>query len=310
MNRKNMFCSFVAVKCVIFSEVSIGIPANAFLLLFHLSFLLKHKLKPTDLTIGHLALIHLVTLIIAGLVSMDVFQSQGQSWDGIACKALFYLYQVLRGLSLGNTFLLSVLQAIALSPRSSWMAKFKQTSSHHSLCIFLFAWVFSLSMSVHLLICAVASTNHTSSNVMAVTKSCSLWILSYFPRHLLSILWIFQDVSLTGLMALSSAYMVTLLCRHKRQSRHLHSTRLSPRASPELRATRTILLLMGVFVLLYWLDCIMYSLSTMRWNIDSVHMCVQMLVSTGYASIAPLLLISRERRIIQFLKSMSKTESF
>ncbi|XP_004581389.2 vomeronasal type-1 receptor 90-like [Ochotona princeps] len=308
MNRKNIFCSFVALKYAVFSEISIGISANAFLLLFHiLSFFLKHRPKPTDLTIGHLALIHLATLTIAGFVSMGVFQSQGQSWDDITCKALFYLYQVMRGLSLCTTCQLSVLQAITLSPWSSWLAKFKQTSSHHSLHSFFFIWVINLSMSAHLLICTVASTNHRSSNLMAVTKSCSLWPLKYLFRHTFSILWIFRDVSLTGLMALSSAYMVTLLCRHKRQSRHLHSTNLSPRASPELRATRTILLLMGVFVLLYLVDCIVSAFSGMAWN-DSVHLCVQMFVGTGYASIAPLVL-SREKRIIQLLKSMSKTES-
>ncbi|VTJ90142.1 Hypothetical predicted protein, partial [Marmota monax] len=58
------------------------------------------------------------------------------------------------------------------------------------------------------------------------------------------------DIILIGLMVLSSGYMVTLLCRHKRQCQHLHSTSLSPKSSPEQKATRTILLLLAFFSLI------------------------------------------------------------
>ncbi|VTJ80580.1 Hypothetical predicted protein, partial [Marmota monax] len=70
------------------------------------------------------------------------------------------------------------------------------------------------------------------------------------------ILW---DIFLLGLMALSSGYMMALLWRHKRQYQHLHSTSRIPQASPEQRATRTILLLMGSFVVMYFVDCVISS---------------------------------------------------
>ncbi|XP_040850890.1 vomeronasal type-1 receptor 90-like [Ochotona curzoniae] len=305
-SSKNRVTASVNTRNVFFSEISIGISANAILLLFHiLMFLLKHRPKPIDLTIGHLALIHLVMLTIIGVIAMDVFESQ-QHWDNITCKAVIFSYQVLRGLSLCNTCQLSVLQAITLSPRSSWLAKFKQTSSYHSLHDFLFLWVFNLYKTAHLLLSTVATKNGTSNGLMFFGKSCSLLILNSLPRHTLHITGIIQDVFLLCLMALSSAYMVTLLCRHRRQSQHLHSTSLSSRASPELRATRTILLLMGVFVLLSLMDCIVYSFSGISWTNDPVRLCVQMFVGNGYASVAPLLLISSEKRLIKLFKSMCR----
>ncbi|NP_001160789.1 vomeronasal 1 receptor oryCunV1R1632 [Oryctolagus cuniculus] len=306
--NKNILSNFIAIRNAFFSEVSIGITANAFLLLFHiLWFFLKHRPRPTDLTIGHLALIHLVMLITVGVIAADIFESQ-ESWDDITCKAVIYSYQVMRSLSLCNTCLLSILQAITLSPRSSWLAKFKHTSSQH-MCGFLFLWVFNLSISARFLISTVATTNRTSNSLMFVTKSCSLWTLSYLPRYTFFVTAIFRDISLLGLMALSSGYMVTLLCRHKRRSQHLHSTSLSPRASPEHRATQTILLLMSVFVLLYLIDCIVFSFSWMWWKSDPVHFCVQMLVGNGYATIGPMLLIGSEKRMIKFFKSMWEKES-
>ncbi|XP_040850838.1 vomeronasal type-1 receptor 90-like [Ochotona curzoniae] len=300
MSKKYIFSHFFTVRNAFSSEISIGIPANAFLLL---SFFLRHRPKPIDLTIGHLAFIHLVMLIIIRIIATDDFESQNL-WDDITCKAVIYSYQVMRGLSLCTTCQLSVLQAITLSPWSSRLAKFKQTSSHHILCGFFFLWVFNLSMSARFLNSIVATTHCMSWSHMFVTNSCCLWPLNYLPRHTFSMLGIFRDIIFTGLMAFLSAYMVTLLCRHKRQSQHLHSTSLSPRASPELRATRTILLLMGVFVLMYVMDCTLYTFSGMWRTTDPVRLCVQVMVGNGYATIAPLVLISSEKQIITFFKTM------
>ncbi|XP_062056310.1 vomeronasal type-1 receptor 90-like [Lepus europaeus] len=308
MGKNNILLSFIAVRNGFYFEVCIGITANAFLLLFHvLWFFLKHRPRPTDLTTGHLTLIHLEMLTTIGFIAADIFEAR-ELWDDITCKAAIYSYQVMRGLSLGTTCLLSVLQAITLSPRSSCLAKFKRTASHHNMCGFLFLWVFNLSISAHLLISTVATKNQTSNSLMFVTKSCSLWTLSHVLRHTFHILGIVRDVSLVGLMALSSGYMVTLLCRHKRQSQHLHSTSLSARASPEHRATRTILLLMSIFVLLYLLDCMVSSFSGIWWKNDPGRLCVQMLLGNGYATICPFVLISSERRRIKLFKSMWEKE--
>ncbi|NP_001160764.1 vomeronasal 1 receptor oryCunV1R1605 [Oryctolagus cuniculus] len=309
MSTNNILLNFIAIRNAFFSEVSIGITANAFLLLFHvLWFFLKHRPRPTDLAIGHLALIHLVMLITVGVIAADILENP-QLWEDITCKAVNYLYQVMRGLSLGTTCLLSVLQAITLSPRSSCLAKFKHTASHHIICGFLFLWLFNFFISARFFISTTATTNRTSNSLMFVTKSCSLRPLSYLPWYTFYVTAIFRDVSLLGLMAISSGYMVTLLCRHKRRSQHLYSTSLSPRASPEHRATQTILLLMSVFVLLYLLDCMVFSFSGMWWKIDPGHLCLLMLVGNGYATIGPLVLISSENRMIQLFKSIWEKES-
>ncbi|VTJ87090.1 Hypothetical predicted protein, partial [Marmota monax] len=106
------------------------------------------------------------------------------------------------------------------------------------------------------------------------------------------------------LMALSSGYMVNILWRHKRQCQHLHNTSLSPKASPEQRATRTILLLMGLFVVMYFWDFAVSSASAMSWNNDPVRYCVQMLVGNGYATLSPLVLMSTKKQMMRFLTSL------
>uniref|UniRef100_A0A8D2DIC9 Vomeronasal type-1 receptor n=1 Tax=Sciurus vulgaris TaxID=55149 RepID=A0A8D2DIC9_SCIVU len=290
------------IKNALFSEVGIGISANTILLLFHIfTFLLQHRIKPTDLIIGLLALIHLGMLIIMGFIVTDDFLSHNL-WDGIKCQPLIYLYKFLRGLSICATCLLSVLQAITLSPRSSCLAKFKHKSPHQILCSFLLLWVFYMSFSVHFSFSSTAMHNVTSHGLVFITESCMILPLSYFLRHLFSILGALWDVFLIGFMGLSSGYMVTLLTRHKRQYQHLNSTCLSPKASPVQRATRTILLLMSFFVLMYCLDCI-FSSSRSMWNNDPVCNSIQIMVSNGYAMTSPFLLLFNEKQILNLLKS-------
>uniref|UniRef100_A0A8D2JK03 Vomeronasal type-1 receptor n=1 Tax=Sciurus vulgaris TaxID=55149 RepID=A0A8D2JK03_SCIVU len=268
------------------SQIVMGITANVFLLLFHiLAYLLQHRPKPTDLTIAHLALIHLLMLITRAFLDMDILEIQ-DIWNDITCKAVIYLYRLMRSLSVSTTCLLSVLQAITLSPRSSFLEKFKLTSSQQSLCCFLILWVFNMFINVRVLVSVEVPNNATSG--------------FYFASE--------SYIFLIGLMALSSMYMVTLLCRHKRQCQHLHSTSLSPRASPELRATRTILLLMGFFVIMYFMDC---SISTSMLNKDPAPLGVEMLMGNGYDTISALMLISTEKQIIMFFQStLGKMQKF
>nr|XP_040145017.1 vomeronasal type-1 receptor 90-like [Ictidomys tridecemlineatus] len=237
----------------------------------------------------------------SGLTSSDFLH---QIWDDIICKSVIYLYRLMRGLSFCTTCLLSVLQAVTLSPRSCCLTKFKCSSSPQSLCCFSFLWVFNMLISGRFLISIVATPNITTHSLMFVTKSCSLLSTNYLLRYMYFSLVTFQDVFLIGLMALSSGYMVTLLCRHTRQCQHLHNTSLSPKASPEQRATRTILLLMGLFVIMYFCDFAVSSSSAMSWNSDPVRYCVQMLVGNGYATLSPLVLISTKKQMMRFLTSL------
>ncbi|KAM4800037.1 vomeronasal type-1 receptor 97-like [Urocitellus parryii] len=278
--------------------------ANTLLLLVHISLhITGHRPKPTDLPIRLLALIHLVILLINGFIVADIFIPQGGRWDDLTCKLLIYLYRLMRGFSICATCLLSVLQAITLSPRSSCLARFKHKSSLHNLYCLLFLWVIYSPFSSHLFISIAATPNWTSDNFMYITESCSFIPMTFFLRHSLSILLTFREASLIGIMALSSGYMVALLCRHKRQSQRLHRTSLSPLSSPELRATQTILLLMSCFVVMSILDSIVaYARITLK--DDPVFYCIQILVAHSYASFSPLVFICTEKRIISIFRYM------
>ncbi|XP_012887751.1 PREDICTED: vomeronasal type-1 receptor 94-like [Dipodomys ordii] len=307
MIRKDLYQNTV-IRSTIFFEYAIGILGNAILLLFHiLIFLLEHNPKPTDLPIGLLALTHLAMLITAAIIATDILMFWEGFWGDITCKSLVYLHRFIRALSVCITCLLSVLQAITLSPRNSWLAKFKSKSPHHYLCSVLVLWVFYMLANSHIFLSVIGTPNFTSSNLVYVSKSCSVCPISHTLRQVFSTLLTLREVFLMGLMFLSSGHMALLLCRHKRRSRHLHRTSLSPNASPEQRATRTILLLMSFFLVM---SILFYSIHVSRimWNDDPILFYILILVGHIYATVSPLVLISADKRVIIFVRTMCGRE--
>ncbi|XP_031236778.1 vomeronasal type-1 receptor 44 [Mastomys coucha] len=303
MNKANLLHIDTNIKITLHAELSIGISANSILLFAHLCMLLgENRPKPIDLYIAFLSLTQLMMLITMGLIAVDMFMSQGR-WDSTTCQLLIYLHRLLRGLTLCATCLLNVLWTITLSPRSSCLTKFKHKYPHHISGAFLFLCVLYMSFSSHYLLSIIATPNLTSDNFMYVTQSCSLLPMSSSRKSMFSTPIAIREAFLLGLMALSSGYMVILLWRHKKQARHLHSTSLSSKASPEQRATRTIMLLMSFFVVLYILDTVIFH-SRMKFKDGSIFYCVQIIVSHSYATVSPFVFICTEKRIIKFLWSM------
>ncbi|MRI96990.1 hypothetical protein FDP59_24205, partial [Escherichia coli] len=150
-----------------------------------------------------------------------------------------------------------------------------------------------------------AYTNMSETNQMKVTKYCSLFPMNYIIRGLILTMAISRDVFLVGVMLTTSTYMVIILFRHQRQCKHLHSNS-HMRASPEKRATQTILLLVVFFVVMYWVDFIMSSRTVFLWMYDPVMLTVQKFVLNAYPTITPLIQISSDNRILMILKSMQK----
>ena len=168
---------------------------------------------------------------------------------------------------------------------------------------FFYFWSFNLSFSSRLIFYVAGFTNVSGTHQMKVTKSCSLFPMNYIIRGLILTVAISRDVFLVGLMLTTSTYMVIILFRHQRQCKHLHSIN-HLRASPEKRATQTILLLVVFFVVMYWVEIIISSTSLLLWMYDPGFLTVQKLIVTVYPTITPLVQISSDKRVINVLKNL------
>ncbi|XP_012981677.2 putative vomeronasal receptor-like protein 4 [Mesocricetus auratus] len=290
-------------KNVLYFQAGIGVLANIFLVLFYTFIILVHKSKLMDLISCQLPFIHIVLILSGGDIWLtDMFESLNIEND-FKCKATFYINRVMRGLSICITCLLSVFQAVTISPSTSFLAKFKHKLKTYMIYAFFYMWFLNLSFSSNRIFYVGAFTNASETNQMKVTKYCSLLPMNYIIRVLILTATTSRDVFLVGVMLTTSAYMVIILFRHHRQCKHLHS--LSHlRASPEKRATQTILMLVVVFVVMYWVDFIISSTAVLLWKYHPVILTVQKFVVNAYPTITPLIQISSDNRIINMLKNL------
>ena len=292
-----------SLRIVLNFQVEFGVLTNLFLLVFYTFTILSHRPKPTDMISCQLTFIHIVLLLTGGDIWLrDIFGSLNIDND-FKCKTTFYITRVMRGLSICVTCLLSVFQAVTISPSSSFLAKFKYKLKKYMIYAFLFILSFNFSFSSHQLLYSGAFTNVSVTNQMKVTKFCSLFPMNYIIRALILTVTISRDVFLVGVMLTTSAYMVIILFRHQKQCKHLHSLN-HLRASPEKRATQTILLLVVCFVVMYWVDFIISSSAVMLWMYDPVILSVQKFIMNLYPIITPLVQISSDSRIINMMKSL------
>ncbi|KAH0510562.1 Vomeronasal type-1 receptor 90 [Microtus ochrogaster] len=255
-----------------------------------------------DLISFQLTFIHIVLLLTEEVVWVtDIFESLNIEND-VKCKTAFYISRVMRGLSICITCLLSVFQAVTISPSTSFLANFKLKLKKYTIYAFFYIWSLNLSFNSNLIIYVGGFTNASETNQMKVNKSCSLFPTNYIIRALILTVTTSMDVFLVGVMLTTSAYMVIILFRHQRQHKHLHSLS-HPRSSPEKRATQTILLLVTFFVVMYWVDFIISSTAVLIWMYNPVFLNVQKFVVDVYPTITPLVQISSDNRIINILKN-------
>ena len=150
--------------------------------------------------------------------------------------------------------LLSCFQAITISPNNSrWIKlKYRATKYIGPSC--------SVSWLVHLLLNILTPLRESGTNYKKNATNrlsygyCSLFASDSVATTLYISLVCFSDVFCLGLMACSSISMVSILYRHKRQVKHIHSAQHFLKVSPEDRASKIILIFLCIFVISYSLS--------------------------------------------------------
>uniref|UniRef100_A0A8C6HEF5 Vomeronasal type-1 receptor n=1 Tax=Mus spicilegus TaxID=10103 RepID=A0A8C6HEF5_MUSSI len=292
-----------SIKNILYFQTGLGVLANMFLLTFYIFTIPCHSPKPVHLMSCQLTFIHIIMVLTGWDIWLtDMFELLNIEND-FKCKATFYINRVMRGLSICITCLLSVFQAVTISPSASLLAKFKHKLKKYIIYAFFYVWSLNLSFSSNQFFSVGAYANLSETSQMKVTNYCSHFPMNNVIRGLILTVTTLRDVFLVGVMLTTSSYMVVFLCRHQRQCQHLHSIR-HLRASPEKKATQIILLLVVFFVVMYWVDFFISSTSILLWRYDPVILTVQKFVMNAYPTITPLVQITSDDRIINVLKNL------
>ncbi|XP_028751013.1 vomeronasal type-1 receptor 4-like [Peromyscus leucopus] len=232
------------------SQTALGMLGNtALLCCFIIADFSGIRAKPTDLIVKHLVLANFIVLC-RGIPQTIAAFNQTYYLDYVSCKLALYFHRVARGVSLSSTSLLSVFQAITISPSNSRWAQFKPRAPRIIGPFLGLCWVLQLLLYIYIFVYTTDIRGGRNVTGIQDFGICTVINSEKLISILIVILISSNDVIFLGLMVLSSGYMVFILLKHKQRVQHIHRS-LSPRSSPEIRATQSILTLVCCFVIFY-----------------------------------------------------------
>ncbi|XP_004597254.2 vomeronasal type-1 receptor 4-like [Ochotona princeps] len=302
-----MFPGDTIYSFVLICQVCIGVMANSLLfLIYAYTFLIQpHLRKLIDSIFMHLTMANILTIMFQSIPHIMSSFRVKDFLDNIGCQTFLYLYRVTRGLSICTTSLLSVFQAITVSPSHSKWAWLKSQLSKWILPSLLSFWVINMLIYTSIIVTVRARSNYTIVGTKFVHAYCQTKTFHDRITGLFESVIVIHDVLFMLLMIGSSLYMVFILYRHRRRARHIHSLTHSSESSAENKATRTILSTVLCFVLFYVANNFVtfYALYSHEKNARLVG--ITGLLSSCYPAFCPFLLMKNNKIISKMTSSIA-----
>ena len=181
--------------------------------------------KNIDVILIHLAFTNIIILLTKGLPKTVAAFGLRNFLDDIGCKSIVYLERVARGLSICTSSLLTVVQAIIISPRASGWRRLRPKSAWHILPLFSFFWILNglISMS---LIHSITGTGFNISQLKNSDNYCYFMQESQEIKGIVLPLMVLRDAVFQGAMGGASGYMVFLLHKHHQHVLYLQNSKL------------------------------------------------------------------------------------
>nr|XP_026270396.1 putative vomeronasal receptor-like protein 4 [Urocitellus parryii] len=273
---------------IVVFPTGLGPVGNIFVLVHYVCIFQGSEKKPIHLILIHLAFTNIITLFSRGMPrTVAAFALMNFLYD-VGCKILGYLERVARGLSICTTSLLTVVQAITISPRASRWGRLKPRSAWHVLPLFLFFWMLNSLISMNLLFYIKNISNMNTSEIIRSDNDCYFQPHNWIIRWIFIVLMVLRDAVFQGAMGWASGHMVSLLHKHHQQVLYLQTSKLLHRTPPEVKASQSFLLLMLCFLFFYWTDCFMTLHLNFSVHKDSITEITQETLTLGYAMSVPL----------------------
>ncbi|XP_005414894.1 PREDICTED: vomeronasal type-1 receptor 2-like [Chinchilla lanigera] len=250
--------------------------------------------RVTDVILRHLTVANSLYILSRGIPETMAALGMEDFLNNIGCKLVFYLQAVGRGVSFSTTCLLSVFQAITISPRSSRWAELKVKALK---CIGpcpAICWVLHMLLNIRVPMHVSDKRNNKNITNTIDFQYCSAMNSAKVENSIFAALSLSHNILCLKLMIWSSGSMVFILYRHKQQTQHIHR-HISSRSSAETRASQSILLLVCTFVSVYALSSIMYVWFTLYDKTAWWLVKTSALTNACFPVASPFILMTREQ---------------
>ncbi|XP_036031953.1 vomeronasal type-1 receptor 4-like [Onychomys torridus] len=245
----------LAIRIIFLSQTTTGILGNLLLIFDYLvRYHREYTLKPTDLILMHLIAANTLVVFSAGVPQTMAVWGLRQFLNDFACDLLLYIQGFARNVSIGTTCLLSVFQAMTLSPRKSCWNDNKVRASKYIKCSISLLWVFYMVIRFIFLVHNFIKMNSKNMKRSQDFGYCSIVGHDEISDSLYAALVMCPESVFAVLITWSIASMIVILYRHKRRVQYIRNYYGSRRNFPESRATQNILILLCTFLAFYTLS--------------------------------------------------------
>ncbi|KAM4834948.1 vomeronasal type-1 receptor 4-like [Thomomys bottae] len=251
------------------------------------------KKKSIQLILIHVVLTNIIILLSKGLPSTITALGLRKFLDALDCRIIVYLERVSQGLSICTSTLLTVVQAVTISPRCSVWRRLKPRSAWRLLALLLSFWILSSFISMNSLN-SIINTSLVKSQFGGNEYYCYAIPRSQKINSIFLILVAMRDAVFQSVMAGASGYMVFLLYTHHQRVLYLQNSKLLYKTLPEIKAAQSALLLMPFFLFFYLTGCLISLYLTITLEPISILIRAQEFLTLGYAFLSPFVLLHRE----------------
>ncbi|XP_040589786.1 vomeronasal type-1 receptor 4-like [Mesocricetus auratus] len=296
----------LAIRFIYLSQTTVGILGNISLIFYYLVlYCRENTLKPTDRILIHMMAANALIILSTGVPQTIAVWGLKHFLNDFGCKLLLYLQGLGRSVSIGTTCLLSVCQALTISPRKScWKnhkIKFEKiTGCHISLIWILFILIFPYTF--------------LNTDIKNMTRKrdfgfCSIVMLDGIGPSLYAALVVCPEIFFSVLMVWSSVSMIVILYRHKQRVQHIRSTHGSDRNSLESRVTQNILILVFIFLAFHTLSSILRGYIFLLYYHNWLLVNINRITSLCFPSFLPFVLLYRYSIIPKFCLSFLQKQN-
>ncbi|XP_076783641.1 vomeronasal type-1 receptor 4-like [Arvicanthis niloticus] len=294
--KKNMIPENLPMGILFFSQAAVGILGNWSVFLHYVTSVVTGKcLMPKDQILKHLTLAN--SLVIISRVTPHIMVQLGLQYllDDLLCKLTLYSNRVSRGVSLHCTSLLSCFQAITISLSHSRLMTLTHSVSKYMIQFCSVSWLLHLLLNIKTAIDVIGPNTIKNFTRKINLGYCSAFAFGNSVTGLHLFFVCFADGLCLSLMVWASVSMVSILYRHKSQLQYIHGAQHSLRVSPEDRATKTILILVCIFVLSYSMSFILVIYTVVFNNPRLWIINIFTFLDTCFPTFFPFILISNNQ---------------
>ncbi|XP_060241946.1 vomeronasal type-1 receptor 4-like [Meriones unguiculatus] len=248
----------MAIRIIFLLQTTIGILGNfSFIFYYLILYCRQGTLKPTDLILLHIMAANALIILSFGVSNTMTAFGLKQFLNDFACIFLIFIQKFGRSVSIGSTCLLSVFQAMTISPSESCWKDYKHRAAKYIGSSISGLWSFSMLINIFSSMDKFISRNSENVTRKRDFGYCTIVFHNEISEFLYAVLVMCPEVFLSVLIAWSSMSMIIILYRHKQSVQHIRSTHGSSRTSHDSRATQNILLLFSSFLAFYTLSFVL-----------------------------------------------------